>query len=87
MSIPDRKETSDGGCIIAGVVHPGDSSWGDAASCLIKMDKNGNIIWELQRGSGNWDQTDSVIETNDGNIEKYSKLLFPYWNCQYDFYI
>jgi hypothetical protein len=59
---------SDGGCAAAGVVHPGEDSWGDTASYFIKLDSQGGLVWELQRGGGSYDQADSVIETSDGHL-------------------
>ena len=59
---------SDGGFAAAGVVHPGDDSWGDTASYFIKLDSQGGLVWELQRGGGFYDQADSVIETRDGHL-------------------
>ena len=60
--------TSDGGCAVAGAVRPGKNQFSDTASYLLKLDGHGELIWELQRGGGSYDQSDSIIETRDGHI-------------------
>ncbi len=56
-------ETSDG-YVVAG--HTESKGAGGADAWIIKLDRNGNIVWDRTYGGSDWDWADSVIETSDG---------------------
>ncbi len=58
------KETSDGGYIIAGETASFGAGWGDA--WVLKLDANGNVVWQKAYGGKGEDRAYSVIETSDG---------------------
>lgn len=55
--------TSDGGFALAGTFPftPGVSDWG-----VVKLDANGNILWQKKLGSGNSDSGTGIVEDNHG---------------------
>lgn len=58
-------ETKDG-YIIAGYTEPHE---GDNCDIwIMKIDKNGNKIWNRMYGGSDWDQTESIIKTKNGFI-------------------
>ena len=73
----DRPEkviaTEDGGFIVAGTSWSGISGdkteptqgWGDY--WVIKLDSNGDIVWQNTIGGDHWDLLNDVIETSSGN--------------------
>ncbi|MCC7431263.1 hypothetical protein IT568_10495 [bacterium] len=59
-------ETQDKSFILCGYTASKGNGWSDA--WLIKIGKNGNLIWEKTFGSPNEDIATSVVETKDGNL-------------------
>ncbi|MEX2720649.1 MAG: hypothetical protein Q6362_004420 [Candidatus Wukongarchaeota archaeon] len=57
------KKTSDGGYIITGYYT---TSSGDYNVFLLKIDRNGNFVWDNYWGGLGDDQAKSVVETSDG---------------------
>ncbi|MBE9468773.1 MAG: hypothetical protein IMY72_10720 [Bacteroidetes bacterium] len=57
-------QTTDGKYMVAGYTYSkgagGDDFW------VIKLDENGNKIWDRTFGGDNWDIAKSIIQTTDG---------------------
>lgn len=64
------QQTSDGGYIAVGKVQEGDGDVttfnGSEDAWVIKMDSNGDIVWEKSLGGTGADYANSVQQTNDG---------------------
>jgi hypothetical protein len=58
-------ETKDGGFIVAGSI-VSNIGWKDV--WIIKLDKNGNKLWDKTFGGFEWDEAYSIIETKDGGF-------------------
>jgi hypothetical protein len=58
-------ETKDGGFIVAGSI-VSNIGWKDV--WIIKLDKNGNKLWDKTFGGFEWDEDYSIIETKDGGF-------------------
>ncbi|MDR2353179.1 MAG: T9SS C-terminal target domain-containing protein [Deltaproteobacteria bacterium] len=71
-SINSIQQTSDGGFIAVGQTksrdgdvtenHGGDDLW------IIKMDSQGNVLWQKTYGGSDYDKADSIQETSDGGF-------------------
>lgn len=77
-------QTDDGNYLISGYTNSSDgdvsflhsstyysSTYGDAFSAdiwVIKIDTNGNLLWEKTYGGSSWDETTDLIKTSEGNI-------------------
>ncbi|MDW7690576.1 hypothetical protein R9C00_22550 [Flammeovirgaceae bacterium SG7u.111] len=59
-------QTKDGGVVIAGRSSPSTSSNTDMI--ILKLDRDGNKVWETKIGGDETDEAKDVIETADGNI-------------------
>ncbi len=57
-------ETKDGGYLVAGYTSSYDKGEGDI--WLIKIDKNGNKLWDRTFGGSEWDYPYSIIDTRNG---------------------
>jgi uncharacterized delta-60 repeat protein len=57
-------QTSDSGYIVAGYTGSFGIGWDDIL--IIKLDYNGNIMWQKTYGGANYDHADSVQQTDDG---------------------
>jgi hypothetical protein len=57
-------QTRDGGYAVAGETSPESARYSDA--WVIKLDKNGNKIWDKTFGGEDWDEAESIIQTRDG---------------------
>lgn len=70
----DIKSTSDGGFILCGV--SSSNTAGDADMSIIRLDAAGNIRWNYNYGTLEYDRAHSVIEGSDGNfvIAGYSNI-------------
>ena len=64
--------TSDGGYIVAGDSRSSDvdvsENYGQKDSWVIRLDEDGDILWEQNYGGSNHDKTTSVIEIEGGDI-------------------
>lgn len=60
--------TADGGCIVTGKIY-NLTSIGTSDVCILKLDENGNTMWQKIFGSGSGEDTPySIQETSEGNI-------------------
>lgn len=59
--------TSDGGYIITGEILKERSSRSGPSIIVLKIDGNGNLLWQQQRESFTQDRGNVVVETTDGN--------------------
>ncbi|MHA2612326.1 MAG: InlB B-repeat-containing protein, partial [bacterium JZ-2024 1] len=58
------QQTSDGGYIVAGMTDSfGAGSWD---IWVLKLDANGNVLWQKTYGGANWDEAYSIQQTSDG---------------------
>ncbi len=57
-------ETKDGGYLVAGFTESYGNGWEDI--WLIKIDKNGNKVWDKTFGGSSSDEAKAIIETRDG---------------------
>ncbi len=77
-------ETGDGGYLVAG------DTWsygnGKSDAWIIKIDKNGNKIWDKTFGGSDWDEAYSIIETKDGGYLVAGKT-WSYGNGRSDAWI
>lgn len=90
-------QADDGGFIIAGW---SDSSSGDVTEnfgfsdyWIVKLDSNGNILWQKSLGSSNYDKAQSIQQTSDGGFivagrshteDSVSYGLLDYWIVKLD---
>jgi len=58
------QQTKDGGYIVAGRTSSFESGYSDVY--VIKLDENGNKIWEKTYGGNDWDGASSIQQTKDG---------------------
>ncbi len=58
------QRTSDGGYIVAGYTTSFDAGGRDVY--ILKLDSNGNKVWERTYGGSNWDGAYSIQQTSDG---------------------
>ena len=65
-------ETADGGYILGGETQSYGS--GKIDICLLKTDKNGNLLWSRTYGGKSYDQLGSIIELKNGNIAIAGKI-------------
>ena len=73
---------SEGGYVVAGYTKGTDNY--DSDVYIIKIDKNGNVIWEKRYGSSKDDRANAIIKVEDGfavagystSIESYSKDVY-----------
>lgn len=63
-------ETLDGGCIVAGLTESSDidaaNYKGKSDFLVVRLDGDGNILWEKLLGGSDLDEASSVIQTSDG---------------------
>lgn len=66
------QQTSDGGFIVAGFTHSNDGdvtgNHGNGDAWIVKLDSNGNILWQKALGGSNGDGAYSVQQTIDGGF-------------------
>jgi len=60
--------TKDGGFIVAGNTESSGNYEGDSDVYLIKIDKNGNKIWQKTFGGSDFDYADAITPTKDGGF-------------------
>ncbi|MHA2635190.1 MAG: InlB B-repeat-containing protein [bacterium JZ-2024 1] len=58
------QQTSDGGYIVAGSTYSFGAGYRDI--WVLKLDANGNVLWQKTYGGGNWDRAYSIQQTSDG---------------------
>jgi len=61
---PDLIQTSDGGYILA--LSTTSKGAGSLDFLVIKLDSQGNLLWDLTYGGNSWDKANSIIQTIDG---------------------
>jgi hypothetical protein len=65
-------QTSDGGYIFAGYSFSDDGdvslNHGEADAWIVKLNEDGNLLWQKSLGGTNSDSANSIIETNDGGF-------------------
>lgn len=70
-SINDMYPTSDGGFILTGASKSTEGNvrinFGDFDWWVVKVDSEGNIVWEITLGGSGYDIPSSIIETKNGN--------------------
>ncbi|MBO8140214.1 MAG: T9SS C-terminal target domain-containing protein [Thermosipho sp. (in: Bacteria)] len=63
------RQTSDGGYIVAGYTYSNDGdvsgNHGERDFWIVKLDNNGNIVWQKTLGGSQWDEAYSVQQTSD----------------------
>jgi uncharacterized delta-60 repeat protein len=82
------QQTSDGGFIVAGETR----SFGiGSPNCwVLKLDANGNVIWQKTYGGSNYDRAYSIRQTSDGGFivagytESYGAGYEDYWILKLD---
>ena len=57
-------QTNDGGYAVCG--YTGAKDWGEVDSWVIKLDENVNIAWDKIFGGIGWDETNTILQTEDG---------------------
>ena len=60
------KQTSDGGYIAVGLTHL--SLHGDANAWVLRVDSQGNVLWDNSYGGSQTDQANDVVQTSDGGF-------------------
>ena len=58
------QQTTDGGYIVAGYTWSFGAGWYDF--WVLKLDSDGNPLWQKTYGGGNWDVANSIEQTTDG---------------------
>jgi uncharacterized delta-60 repeat protein len=78
------QQTSDGGCIVAGVT----SSFGAGQYdfYVIKLNENGDKVWEKTFGGNDYDEAYSIQQTSDGGCI-VAGVTSSFGAGQYDFYV
>src|SRR3989442_10313638 len=75
------KQTSDGGYIAVGLTRL--PNWGDVNAWVLRVDSEGNVLWDNSYGGSQTDQANDVVQTNDGGFLvvgfTYSFGGFPAW--------
>ncbi len=68
----DIHETKEGDYLLAGNSFSGDhdlqSNYGDTDAWIVKLDNNGNMLWETNLGGTETDRAQSVKQTFDGGV-------------------
>jgi len=59
-------QTKDGGYTVCG--YTGAKDWGEVDSWIIKLDKTLNIEWDKTFGGIGWDETNSILQEEDGSF-------------------
>ena len=73
------QQTADGGYIVAGYTNSNDGdvfgNHGGSDAWIVKLDRNGNIVWQKALGGSNWDEAHSIQQTTDGGyiVAGYTK--------------
>jgi len=57
-------QTADGGYAVCG--YTGAKDWGEVDCWVIKLDGTVNTVWDKIFGGIGWDETDSILQTEDG---------------------
>jgi len=76
-------QTKDGGFVIAGKTSS--SSNGSFDFWILKLDKNGNKVWDKTFGAKEWDEAISILQTKDdgyiiaGNTKSFGAGMFDIW--------
>ncbi len=60
------QQTKDGGYVVAGVWTNTSVIWLDTQAWIIKLDSNGNVVWEKKLGDNCFDGANSIQQTKDG---------------------
>ena len=78
------QQTNDGGYVAAGYTKSFGSGWYDAY--VLKLDENGNNVWEKTFGGNSWDEACSIQQTSDGGyiVAGYTS---SFGSGSYDVYI
>ena len=63
-SMSSIQETTDGGYVVAGATASFGAGSGDV--WVLKLDSNGNVVWQKTYGGTRWDRAFSIQETTDG---------------------
>ena len=58
-------QTKDGGYAVCG--YTGAKDWGEVDCWVIKLDETVNIVWDKIFGGIGWDETNSILQTEDGS--------------------
>ncbi|PMQ02381.1 MAG: hypothetical protein CBR30_01695 [Dictyoglomus sp. NZ13-RE01] len=58
------QQTSDGGYIVAGYTYSFGAGWSDVY--ILKLDENGNLLWQKTFGGSSDDEANSIQQTSDG---------------------
>ena len=78
------QQTNDEGYIVAGYTFSFGEGWDDVY--VIKLDKNGNKVWDKTYGGGNGDRANSIQQTKDGGYI-VAGMTSSLGAGNYDFYI
>jgi len=78
------QQTNNGGYVAAGYTKSFGSGWYDAY--VLKLDENGNNVWEKTFGGNSWDEACSIQQTSDGGyiVAGYTS---SFGSGSYDVYI
>jgi uncharacterized delta-60 repeat protein len=77
------QETSDNGFIVAGRTTSYGAGFFDY--WVLRLDANGNVVWQKTYGGSSYDYAYSIQETSDGGfivagyIDPYSLLIYDFW--------
>jgi len=79
------KQTSDGGCIVAGSTES--YTYGNSDFAIFKLDSNGNKVWFKHYGGTNADKAHSIQPTSDGGyIVAGTTESYTYGNSDFAIY-
>lgn len=75
------KQISDGGYIAVGLTRL--PNWGDVNAWVLRVDSQGNVLWDNSYGGSQTEQANDVVQTSDGGFLvvgfTYSFGGFPAW--------
>jgi len=75
--------TKDGGFVVAGHTDSFGNGWSDVY--VIKIDKNGDMLWQKTYGGKGWDMAKAITQTKDGGfiMTGYTESFGNGWNDVY----
>jgi hypothetical protein len=80
------KQTSDGGFVAVGLTRL--ANWGDVNAWVLRVDSQGNVVWDNSYGGSQTEQANDVIQTVDGGFLvvgfAYSFGGLPAWVLRLD---